>query len=1610
MTEMDRQLKEAEESEVEDASNVTKMEGRPEEEEDASHVNRMEEQEEMEEAKVEDASNMAEIKGQPKEVEDVLNTTEMEGQGKEVEHAELEEDPNLTDIEGQHKEVEDTELEAEENDSDDSFIDDSDGEEPYTFDNDHETIVEAPMTDAEIEELVADFLEVESKAAEAQESLEKESLAQVEREVRAELAQNLEGDDLEMAVSTEMKTFVEEWEKALDDLEAESALLLEQLDGAGIELPKLYKWIESQAPNGCCTEAWKRRTLWVGSQATNEIAESIADAEKYLQSCRPVRRQRGRLVEEGASGYLGRKLSIEDNGDAPKEILEKDWSSFNDLIQSHKASDTSFGGKHWASVYLASTPQQAARLGLKLPGVDEVEEIDDIECTSSDPFYADALANEKDIDLSEEQKRNFRKVKEEDDANAARKLQINLKQRRRRNRCCQDNIKKEVSLVDRIVESELCDSMSLDESSHLVSVEKDSSETCEGARNINNKNISVQNKAEMIDTNGASGNLNKEKKLVNGTSSVLATCASSDSSELRGSKRAHDGEDFEIDNKRSRTVVIDSDDEVRQEEHSASCNDPNMVGDSALQAKEAVDTVDATAHPSLSPAGSGFDVTEDSKNFHCTACSKVLGAKEVHRHPLLEVIICGNCKDMLEEKMQQKDPDCSEGYCGWCGSCNDLVTCKLCKSLFCTKCIRRNFGEERLSEIQTSGWSCCCCSPSLLHPFILECDKALKIDSQAVSSSDSDSEQSDAGGNVPRSNKKRRKRRIRRILDDAELGEETKRKIALEKARQEHLKSMQVQFAGKSWGKISTSCNGNATVGTSVKVLGDATNGFIVNVAREADEVPVRIPPSISAKLKPHQIAGIRFMWENIIQSVKKVKSGDKGLGCILAHTMGLGKTLQVIAFLYTAMRGIDLGLRTALIVTPVNVLHNWRHEFDKWKPGELKRLRIFMLEDVPRERRLERLMTWRAKGGVFLIGYTAFRNLSLGKHVRDKNTAIEMCQALQNGPDVVVCDEAHMIKNTRADITYALKQVKCQRRIALTGSPLQNNLMEYYCMVDFVREGFLGSSHEFRNRFQNPIENGQHTNSTSDDVKIMNQRSHILYEQLKGFVQRMDMNVVKKDLPPKIVFVITVKLSALQRKLYKRFLDAHGFTGSNESSIRRRCFFAGYQALAQIWNHPGLLQMAKEHKDSLRREHAVENFVVDDSSSDDNIDRDMLNGERPRSKNDFAQKRNDNGFFREEIDWWRDLLHERTYRHADYSGKMVLLLEILSMSSEVGDKALVFSQSLTTLDLIELFLSKLPRKGREGKYWKPGKDWYRLDGSTEGSERQKLVERFNEPKNKRVKCILISTRAGSLGINLHAANRVIIVDGSWNPTYDLQAIYRVWRYGQTKPVYAYRLMAHGTMEEKIYKRQVTKEGLAARVVDRQQIHRTMSKEEVLHLFDFGDEESADLEEGLLSSDIDVGGSLKPKPMHPSKLSCSSDKFMESLLSRHYPRWIANYHEHETLLQENEEERLSKEEQDMAWETFQRTMEWEEVNRVSIDGSALFDQRPTGDILRSMVEDKLTLTKSSLRSQTIPRKCTSLAHLLTLTSQGTKPGSSTICGECSLEISWEKLHRDGKLR
>ena len=163
---------------------------------------------------------------------------------------------------------------------------------------------------------------------------------------------------------------------------------------------------------------------------------------------------------------------------------------------------------------------------------------------------------------------------------------------------------------------------------------------------------------------------------------------------------------------------------------------------------------------------------------------------------------------------------------------------------------------------------------------------------------------------------------------------------------------------------------------------------------------------------------------------------------------------------------------------------------------------------------------------------------------------------------------------------------------------------------------------------------------------------------------------------------------------------------------------------------------------------------------------------------------------------------------------KIAVLMTIIALSMNESDKVLVFSQSLPNLDLMELVLQSsywgelsgvepcqaLKTKGVLFKNWKKDSQFMRIDGAV--SERQKLIDRFNKPESPQ-KVFLISTKAGNMGINLQAANRVVLFDSSLNPVHDLQAIYRAYRYGQKKDVYVYRLLSRGSMEEKIYRSQV---------------------------------------------------------------------------------------------------------------------------------------------------------------------------------------------------------------
>lgn len=255
----------------------------------------------------------------------------------------------------------------------------------------------------------------------------------------------------------------------------------------------------------------------------------------------------------------------------------------------------------------------------------------------------------------------------------------------------------------------------------------------------------------------------------------------------------------------------------------------------------------------------------------------------------------------------------------------------------------------------------------------------------------------------------------------------------------------------------------------------DAEGRVVVNIGH-SESKPIFIAPQLARVIKPHQIGGIRFLFDNIIENVELFDKSS-GFGCILAHSMGLGKTLQLVCFCDIFLR--HTSAKKIIIIMPINTLQNWLNEFNMWLPlpenaeksplnegGEVRprHFNIFVLNDSQKTltARAKTVIEWSTQGGVLLLGYEMYRLLSLRKTKKKKGKGLSLLddkdtlsvddqdmfdkinRALVNpGPDLVVCDEGHRIKNAHATTSMALKQIKTKRRIVLTGYPLQNNLLE---------------------------------------------------------------------------------------------------------------------------------------------------------------------------------------------------------------------------------------------------------------------------------------------------------------------------------------------------------------------------------------------------------------------------------------------------------------------------------------------------------------------------------------------------------------------------------------
>ncbi|CAD6191933.1 unnamed protein product [Caenorhabditis auriculariae] len=723
---------------------------------------------------------------------------------------------------------------------------------------------------------------------------------------------------------------------------------------------------------------------------------------------------------------------------------------------------------------------------------------------------------------------------------------------------------------------------------------------------------------------------------------------------------------------------------------------------------------------------------------------------------------------------------------------------------------------------------------------------------------------------------------------------------------------------------------------------------LLVNSGHPSEEPDFYVAPHLTHVLQPHQLGGVRFMFDNIVESLEEYRSSP-GFGCILAHSMGLGKTIQVITFTDVFLRATQA--KKVLIIVPINTIQNWNAEFDKWMPrfstsGEaIRSFEVFLFGDSVKsfDQRVNLIEQWETKGGVLLIGYDMFRLLIRNTQPKKKKDRIKLNmngvsnggkeaddfieeaevgytpsgrvkqeahqlirQALLDpGPNLVICDEGHKIKNLNTDIATSLSSIKSRRRVVLTGYPLQNNLMEYYCMVDFVRPKYLGEKKTFADRFERPIKNGQCVDSTPNDIKLARQRTHVLVEMLKGFVQRRTHILLKSILPPSKEYVVLLRKSNIQRLLYRSFVLyakaelSAGNTGNVFNPLK------AFAACSRIWNHPDIL------KSMLDRRKEERNKRNEQMNQQSNVDQQQQQPQNVYPNNQFGNgggfnqpyqnmplfgfpnqfgQQNPTGFNGFNGHWgsspgssgqyygagkngsedpfaagtptkskrktgktttgrltlasalvddadaddqtlkydWAEqsMMH---YQKGDVENgyKLAIALGIVDECVRIGDKMLIFSQNLTVLSILEEYLERRPLTNVNGNQerWVKNRNYFRFDGSTNGSEREKLINRFNSDNS--VYLFLISTRAGSLGINLVSANRCIIFDACWNPCHDAQAVCRVYRYGQQRRTFIYRLIMDNSMERAIFNRQVSKQGLQQRVVDDAQVDTNITQNEL---------------------------------------------------------------------------------------------------------------------------------------------------------------------------------------
>ena len=585
----------------------------------------------------------------------------------------------------------------------------------------------------------------------------------------------------------------------------------------------------------------------------------------------------------------------------------------------------------------------------------------------------------------------------------------------------------------------------------------------------------------------------------------------------------------------------------------------------------------------------------------------------------------------------------------------------------------------------------------------------------------------------------------------------------------------------------------------------------------------VFVPPVLAKWLRPHQREGVQFMYE-CVMGLKEFQ----GNGCILADDMGLvravdsvslwlwhssshrftlttheslqGKTLQSVTLIWTLLKtGITSnGAPTAkrvIVVCPCSLVKNWDNEFSKWLgPGVVKTLPIAEADRKKVEKDLD------AFGKLHLYDVLICSYECLRTHAKRLTKFANCC-------DLLVCDEAHRLKNNDNQTSKALDSLPVKRRVLLTGTPMQNDLQEFYAMVNFTNPNVLGTQEEFRKNMLFPILRGREPDATETQKNKMNKIQEEMSGIVNQFILRRINTLNAQHLPPKLVQVVCCNLTEIQQNMYQHLITSkdmqHVMDGKQVNCL------GSIQMLMKLCNHPSL--------------------VAEEDGSSSNHPQKNQNGRRAATAKPVKYSDNDETTFAAPgADGIAKFLPYSGGGgggggrgggggpvHPEWSGKMFVLYRLMKEMRKPGngnDKIVIVSNYTQTLDLIGLMC-------RENSW-----GFCRLDGSVTMKKRQKMVDEFNDPGSSLI-AFLLSSKAGGCGLNLIGGNRLVLFDPDWNPAVDKQAAARCWRDGQKKRCFTYRFLATGTVEEKIFQRQLSKEGLQSVVDDKEQVNALSTKD-----------------------------------------------------------------------------------------------------------------------------------------------------------------------------------------